>query len=80
MHAKTKLKDEHLIKRFKRTVDGILFEAFPYLRAFFFGTACCSIHPACQCVNKRLAAHVSFLDTACTSIVNVEASNCKINK
>ena len=30
------LKDEHLIKRFKRTVDGILFEAFPFLRAFFY--------------------------------------------
>ena len=78
MHAKTKLKDEHLIKRFKRTVDGILFEAFPYLRAFFLQRVVQST--SCQCVNKRLAAHVAFLDTACTSIVNVDAPNCKINK
>ena len=29
------LKDEHLIKRFKRTVDGILFEAFPFSTGSF---------------------------------------------
>ena len=29
------LTDEHLFKRFKRTVDGILFEAFPFYRGFF---------------------------------------------
>ena len=28
-------------------------------------------------VNKRQAAHVTFLDTACTSIINLEAPNSK---
>ena len=60
------LKDEHLIKKFKRTADGILFEAFP----FFFNPPAVNVT-----VNKRLAAHVTFLDTACTSIINLEAPN-----
>ena len=37
------LKDEYLINKFKRTADGILFDAFPFFTGFFF-TACCSIH------------------------------------
>ena len=31
-------------------------------------------------VNMRVAVHVTFLDTSCTSIINVKPSNCKINK
>ena len=73
------LKDKHLIKRFKRTVDGILFEAFLFFTGFFHSVLL-NPPPVNVTVNKRLAAHVAFLDTTCTSIVNVQASNCKINK
>ena len=52
---------------------------YHFLRAF-----CHSVlfnpPPVNVSVNKRLAAHVTFLDTACTSIMNLEAPNCRINK
>ena len=69
------LKDEHLIKKFKRTADGILFEAFPFFMGFFFHSVL--FNPPPVNVNKRLAAHVTFLDTACTSIINLVAPNSK---
>ena len=71
------LKDEHLIKKFKRTADGILFEAFPFFMGFFFHSVFFNPPAVNVTVNKRLAAHVTFLDTACTSIINLEAPNSK---
>ena len=35
INLQTMLKDEHLIETFKRTADGILFEAFPFFEGFF---------------------------------------------
>ena len=56
------LKDENLIKRFKRTVNGILFEAFPFSTGFFHSVLF-NPPPVKVSVNKRLAAHLTFLDT-----------------
>ena len=70
------LKDEHLIKRFSCTVDGIIFEAFLFLRAFFHSVLF-NPPPVNVNVNNRLAAHITFLDTSCTTIINLEAPNSK---
>ena len=47
---------------------------FHFLRACFHSVLF-NPPPVNVTVNKRLAAHVTFLDTACTSIINLEAPN-----
>ena len=52
---------------------------FHFLRACFHSVLF-NPPPVNVTVNMRLAVHITFLDIACTSIINAEASHCKINK